>query len=74
MLNGNSKYNLKYFFHPVEIFARCGEIYFSRILKIESSLLKHETEHDFAYPVSDELDSLIQAYYESILHEFIQAA
>lgn len=74
VLNGISKYNLKYFFHPVEIFARCGEIYFSRILKIESSLLKHETEHDFAYPVSDELDTLIQAYYESILHEFIQAA
>lgn len=71
-LNGKSKYNLKYFFHRVEIFARCGEIYFSRILKIESSLLKHETEYDFAYPVSDELDLLIKNYYENILHEFIQ--
>lgn len=74
VLNGKSKYNLKYFFHPVEIFARCGEIYFSRILKVESSLLKHETEHDFAYPASEELDALIQTYYEGILQEFIQAA
>lgn len=72
ILNGKSKYNLKYFFHRVEIFARCGEIYFSRILKIESSLLMHETEYDFAYPVSDELDLLIKNYYENLLHEFIQ--
>ena len=47
-LNGKSKYNLQYFFRPAEIFARCGEIYFSRLLKVESSLIKPDLA--YAYP------------------------
>lgn len=64
-LKGNGKYNLKYFFRRAEIFARCGEIYFVRILKVESSLIKPDLK--YAYPDSEQLDELIKNYYEDLL-------
>lgn len=66
-LKGSSKYNLKYFFRRAEIFARCGEIYFNRILKVKSSLL--EPSLTYAYPESEELNGLIEKYYEQLLNE-----
>lgn len=66
-LNGSSKYNLKYFFRRAEIFARCGEIYFNRILKVKSSLL--EPSLTYAYPECEELNTLIEKYYEQLLSE-----
>lgn len=66
-LNGSSKYNLKYFFRRAEIFARCGEIYFNRILKVKSSLL--EPSLTYAYPECKELNTLIEKYYEQLLKE-----
>lgn len=66
-LNGSSKYNLKYFFRRAEIFARCGEIYFNRILKVKSSLL--EPSLTYAYPDCEELNTLIEKYYEQLLNE-----
>lgn len=66
-LNGSSKYNLKYFFRRAEIFARCGEIYFNRILKVKSSLL--EPSLTYAYPECEELNTLIETYYEQLLNE-----
>lgn len=65
-LNGRSKYNLQYYFRRAEIFARCGEIYFVRILKVESSLIKPDLM--FAYPESERLDNLIKNYYEDLLN------
>lgn len=67
ILNGKSKYNIKYFFRRAKIFARCGEIYFSRILSVESSLIKLELA--YAYPESVKLDELIKNYYESLLKQ-----
>lgn len=64
-LNGNSKYNIQYFFRRAEIFARCGEIYFSRILKVESSLIKPDLA--YAYPESEALDKAVKAYFETLL-------
>lgn len=64
-LNGKSKYNLQYFFRRAEIFARCGEIYFSRILKVESSLIKPDLA--YAYPESEPLDRAVKDYYETLL-------
>ena len=66
-LNGRSKYNLQYYFRRAEIFARCGEIYFVRILKVESSLIKPDLM--LAYPESERLDNLIKDYYEELLNE-----
>lgn len=65
-LNGRGKYNLQYFFRRAEIFARCGEIYFVRILKIESSLIQPDLK--YAYPQSESLDILIKNYYEELLN------
>lgn len=65
-LNGRGKYNLQYYFRRAEIFARCGEIYFVRILKVESSLIQPDLK--LAYPESDILDKLIKNYYEDLLN------
>ncbi len=66
-LNGKSKYNIQYFFRRAEIFARCGEIYFTRILKVESSLIAPDLA--YAYPKSEELDNEIKNYYEALLNK-----
>lgn len=65
-MSGKGKYNLSYFFRRAEIFARCGEIYFVRILKVESSLIQPDLK--YAYPQSKELDALIKNYYEDLLN------
>lgn len=66
-LRGNTKYNMSYFFRRAEIFARCGEIYFNRILNVKTSLL--EPDLTYAYPQSDLLDILIKNYYQRLLEE-----
>lgn len=71
-LSGRGKYNLQYFFRRAEIFARCGEIYFVRILKIESSLIQPDLK--YAYPQSDRLDTLIKNYYEDLLNVKLRQA
>ena len=35
VLKGSSKYNLKYFLKPTEIFARCGELYVKEVRGVE---------------------------------------
>ncbi len=71
-LKGSSKYNLMYFFRRAEIFARCGEIYFNRILKVKSSLL--EPLLTYAYPDCQELNILIEKYYGQLLNELSNSA
>lgn len=66
-MNGKTKYSKAYFFRRAEIFARCGEIYFTRILNVESSLIKPDLS--FAYPLSESLDGLIKPYYENLLEK-----
>jgi len=68
VLNGRSIYNLEYYFRRAEIFARCGEMYLSRTLNIESSLLKHEAEQNFAYPKSERLEGMIADYFNGVLN------
>lgn len=60
------KYNIHYFFRRAEIFARCGEIYFVRILKVERSLIQPDLK--YAYSKSEQLDTLIKNYYEDLLN------
>lgn len=62
---GNSVCNKSYFYCPTEIFARCGEIYFRRILKINNSLVDECT--DFAYPKDKVLESMIKNYFATVL-------
>lgn len=59
------KYDLGYYFQPVEIFARCGEMYLQRIKGVKSSLLKPTLGELFAYPETDELNEMIRIYFDS---------
>lgn len=61
------KYNLNYYLKRAEIFARCGEIYLIRIKKIKTSLLKQESNLDFAYPNDASLNNMIDSYYSTLL-------
>ena len=61
-LNGNSKYNLDYYLVPTEVFARCGELYFTRFRGVDNSLLKFE--RGFDYPENEKLLELIKKYYD----------
>ena len=61
-LNGNSKYNLDYYLVPTEVFARCGELYFTRFRGVDNSLLKFE--RGFEYPENEKLLELIKKYYD----------
>lgn len=63
----NGKYNLSYYMRKSEIFARCGEIYLFRILKIKSSLLKPNEKESIFYPDDERLNQLIEAYYDNLL-------
>lgn len=58
---GKSKYNRDYYMMPTEIFARCGEMYFKRTLKMETNLLK--SCKGFEYPDDAKLNDLINKFY-----------
>lgn len=73
-LSKDSKYNLKYYLHPTEIFARCGEVYLQRIKGVKSSLLKPTLDEIFAYPVSDEFDAMVKEYYDAFHRNLLKTA
>lgn len=61
-LEGSTKYNLNYYLEPTEVFARCGELYFTKLRGVDNSLLR--PSYNFAYPAdSEELMCLIDEYY-----------
>ena len=67
-LEGTSKYNLNYYLTPTEVFARCGEIYMTRIRSVNNSLCR--PEDGFAYPPkegNEALYELIGEYYDRLL-------
>ena len=66
-LTGNSKYNLKYYLKPTEVFARCGEIYMTRIRHINNSLCRPQP--GFEYPEAEGNDTLyrmVEEYYRNL--------
>ena len=65
VLRGRTKYNIKYYLQPTEVFARCFEMYLSRIRKIDNSLLKMPV--GFAYPEDKTLDMLLEEFYTQLL-------
>lgn len=66
-LSGGTKYNLSYYLTPTEVFARCGEIYLTRICGVDNSLVKPDSECGFAYPADEKLDELIKEFYDKFL-------
>lgn len=64
VLRGNTKYNLKYYLMPTEVFARCFEMYVVRIRGIDNSLCK--PEGGFAYPEDEEMMKVIREFYDGL--------
>lgn len=62
---GKTKYSKTYYFQPTEVFARCGEMYLVRHMRVDNSLVK--PDGGFAYPKSDDLMKAIVEYYDSFL-------
>ena len=60
------KYDLKYYLTPTEVFARCGEIYFSRIYGVRNSLVDDVKSE--VYPTDNILESLIKDYFDEVLN------
>lgn len=60
------KYDREYYFQATEIFARCGEMYLTRICGIDNSLVKPE-ETSVAYPWTDELETAVKDYFDAFL-------
>lgn len=63
----SGKYDKSYYFVPTEIFARCGEIYLTRILGIYNSLVNPDEDQEYAYPHDDTLERAIKSYYEKLI-------
>jgi len=61
------KYDLGYYLLPTEIFARCLEMYLTRICRVENSVVKAESVKKFAYPDSEKLNRLIGEYFDAEL-------
>lgn len=58
------KYDADYYKSATEVFARCGEIFLTRICHVDNSIVK--PDFGMAYPESDELDGLICEYYSKL--------
>ena len=60
----NRKYNLDYFFRRTEVFARCYEIYISRIYG--TCILLNDFEGDKTYPDSEEFVMEVMTYFNDL--------
>ena len=63
-LQGKGKYNIHYYLLNTEAFARCFEIYCTRVLEIKNSICKQEEKMHFAYPEDELLLKLITEYFD----------
>lgn len=62
--NGHTKYNKSYYFEPTEIFARCGEMYMTRICGVNNSLCVPSITEGFAYPQDESLIEEVARYFD----------
>lgn len=66
-----TKYNLDYYLIPTEIFARCAEIYLTRVIGIDNSLVKPDMMMtSFAYPDEQELLIVIKQYFDEFMEKY----
>ena len=66
-LKKKTKYDLNYYLTPTEVFARCGELYLTKVKKVNNSLVKPDEELSFAYPEDEKLIELISAFFDEFL-------
>ena len=63
------KYDLDYYLEPSEAFARCGEIYLTRICGIRNSVVEPDPKNDFAYPDNIAINDRIRSYFNSFFNK-----
>lgn len=69
-LGGKTKYNREYYLQSSEIFARCGEIYLTRICGFDNSVVKPDTDQcGFAYPSDELLEQKIKEYFNKLFNK-----
>lgn len=61
-----SKYNLSYYLTPTEIFARCFELYVSKILGVNNSIVP-DTFDEGIYPQEEAFISKVKGYFDALL-------
>lgn len=64
--NGGSKYNKKYYLEPTEVFARCGELYLTRVLNLQNSCVSKESATGFAYPENETFLGKVTEYFDEL--------
>lgn len=65
-MKGNSKYNLSYYLTPTEIFARCFELYVSKILGVTNSIVPQDFSCGI-YPQDDAFLGKVKDYFDWLL-------
>ncbi|WP_294240707.1 hypothetical protein [Pseudobutyrivibrio sp.] len=63
------KYNESYYLQKTEAFARCFEMYVSRVLGVQNSICKPDSKMDFAYPFDEKLEAEINKYYKVLFEQ-----
>lgn len=63
------KYDLDYYLESSEAFARCGEIYLTRICGIRNSVVEPDPKNDFAYPDNIAINDRIRSYFNSFFNK-----
>ncbi len=69
-LKSKTKYNCAYYLQTTEVFARCFEIYLTRICKADNSLVN--PRFDFAYPEDTKLEQMIGDFFSRLMKEIAQ--
>ncbi len=62
---GKGKYNLDYYLTPTEIFARTFELYFSKVLNVQTSLVPETFGPE--YPMNEEFLNEVKDYFDAKL-------
>lgn len=63
-LQSKTKYSMDYYLIPTEIFARCFELYISKVLGMKNSLVP--SEFGWEYPTDDEFLIEVETFFEGL--------
>ena len=67
VMKGKTKYNLTYYSRSTEVFARCFELYVSKVLEVNNSIVP-QSFNESVYPQTDEFLKLVADYFNALLH------
>lgn len=67
VMKGKTKYNLTYYSRSTEVFARCFELYVSKVLEVNNSIVP-QSFSESVYPQTDGFLKLVADYFNTLLH------